>query len=156
MRSQLLSDRKIASATHNIAAWRAARRKKKPNAEGGAEEEIEAGHDSDGERWAGAKLQGQLRELGADGVAVVVTRWFGGTLLGPARFRHILDASESVLKQNGLVSQGMFSRGGVARGVDAGKPCVCGEGVMRKRSGKYGDFYGCSRYPQCKNTQQIR
>lgn len=31
----------------------------------------------------------------------------------------------------------------------------CGKGWMRKRSGKSGDFYGCSAYPKCRNTMQV-
>ena len=32
-------------------------------------------------------------------------------------------------------------------------PCCCG--VLQRRKGKYGDFYGCSRYPMCKFTKKI-
>lgn len=31
---------------------------------------------------------------------------------------------------------------------------VCGS-AMRKRHGKYGDFYGCSSYPKCRHTEPI-
>lgn len=31
-------------------------------------------------------------------------------------------------------------------------PCVCGKGTMVPRTGKYGDFLGCSRFPMCTNT----
>ncbi|MBR5503414.1 MAG: topoisomerase DNA-binding C4 zinc finger domain-containing protein [Methanobrevibacter sp.] len=31
---------------------------------------------------------------------------------------------------------------------------VCG-GELVKRSGRYGVFYGCSNFPECKYTQQI-
>ena len=34
-----------------------------------------------------------------------------------------------------------------------GVPCpACGRGVMTKRKGKHGDFWGCSAYPQCRMT----
>jgi DNA helicase-4 len=33
---------------------------------------------------------------------------------------------------------------------------VCGRGKMVKRTGRYGEFLGCSRFPQCPNTQAIR
>jgi len=34
-----------------------------------------------------------------------------------------------------------------------GKQCpVCEKGVLRKRKGKTGDFWGCSLYPECKTT----
>lgn len=35
------------------------------------------------------------------------------------------------------------------------KPCICPkcEGNLVLRSGRYGEFYGCSNYPRCKYTQ---
>ncbi|WP_333693438.1 topoisomerase DNA-binding C4 zinc finger domain-containing protein [Phaeobacter italicus] len=30
----------------------------------------------------------------------------------------------------------------------------CGS-AMRRRSGRYGQFWGCSRYPRCKGTRNI-
>ena len=34
-----------------------------------------------------------------------------------------------------------------------GIPCpACGRGVMLKRKGKHGDFWGCSAFPQCRMT----
>ncbi len=36
------------------------------------------------------------------------------------------------------------------------EPCpACGNGFRKVRSGKYGEFYGCSNYPSCKWTQNI-
>lgn len=32
----------------------------------------------------------------------------------------------------------------------------CRNGVMVERSGKFGNFLGCSNYPKCKNTEKIR
>ncbi|MBV9358298.1 MAG: topoisomerase DNA-binding C4 zinc finger domain-containing protein [Chloroflexi bacterium] len=32
--------------------------------------------------------------------------------------------------------------------------CPACEASMRRRSGRYGDFWGCSRYPSCKGTRQ--
>jgi len=38
-------------------------------------------------------------------------------------------------------------------GGGAGIPCpACGRGVMLKRKGKHGDFWGCSAFPQCRMT----
>jgi ssDNA-binding Zn-finger/Zn-ribbon topoisomerase 1 len=31
--------------------------------------------------------------------------------------------------------------------------CGC---IMKKRSGKFGDFYGCTGYPHCKATMSVR
>lgn len=38
--------------------------------------------DDDGETAAGGRLGEVLRIMGITGVAVIVSRWFGGTLLG--------------------------------------------------------------------------
>ncbi|WP_415308609.1 topoisomerase DNA-binding C4 zinc finger domain-containing protein [Clostridium perfringens] len=32
---------------------------------------------------------------------------------------------------------------------------TCGS-IMKKRSGYYGDFYGCSKYPECTTTVNIK
>ena len=36
--------------------------------------------------------------------------------------------------------------------ADTRYPCVCGEGFMQQRNGRAGIFWGCSSYPQCKQT----
>lgn len=46
------------------------------------------GHDDDGEKWAGARLQHVLSDTGTEGV-IVVARWYGGQNIGPIRFTHI-------------------------------------------------------------------
>lgn len=63
----------LAKATHNIFAYRFTDPKS-----GVCFHDC----DDDGEAGAGARLSETLRLMGADGVAVVVSRWFGGTLLG--------------------------------------------------------------------------
>ena len=35
------------------------------------------------------------------------------------------------------------------------RPCRCG-GTLILRNGKNGKFYGCSRFPKCKNTEAIK
>ncbi|MBX6152959.1 topoisomerase DNA-binding C4 zinc finger domain-containing protein [Pseudomonas aeruginosa] len=36
------------------------------------------------------------------------------------------------------------------------EPCpACGSGFSKLRSGKYGEFFGCSNYPTCKWPQNI-
>ena len=62
--------------------------------------------DDDGEAQAGRNLAHLLHVLGARDVFVAVTRWFGGTLLGPVRFRIITDAAREL-----LVAQPWFTRG---------------------------------------------
>lgn len=47
------------------------------------------------------------------------------------------------------------SGGGEADGAGAELTCpVCG-GILIKRKGKYGDFYGCEGFPRCRFTQNI-
>jgi putative IMPACT (imprinted ancient) family translation regulator len=57
--------------------------------------------DDDGENAAGGKLVELLRTMGVDGVAVIVTRWFGDILLGPDRFKHICNSARRLLEDNG-------------------------------------------------------
>lgn len=78
------------TASHRIAAWR------KPSSQKtiAGKSLFTTGSDDDGEKFAGKKLEKVLNELNAEG-AVVVARWYGGTLLGPVRFTHI----EYVAKQ---------------------------------------------------------
>ena len=48
---------------------------------------IAADNDDDGESAAGGRMAQLLDVLGAENVLVVVSRWFGGILLGPSRFK---------------------------------------------------------------------
>ncbi|PWN21776.1 hypothetical protein BCV69DRAFT_238149, partial [Microstroma glucosiphilum] len=58
---------------------------------------LEEGQDDDGERWGGEKVLRVMKEMGAVDVFVVVSRWYGGTNLGPVRFDHIaLCAREAI------------------------------------------------------------
>lgn len=52
------------------------------------------GHNDDGESWAGKKVERVLEMLDVTG-ALVVARWYGGVLMGPARFACI----ESVARE---------------------------------------------------------
>lgn len=94
-RAELLSDKRIAKATHNIFAYRFTCSKS------GA---VYHDCDDDGESAAGAKLAEVLRLMSADGVAVIVSRWYGGIKLGPSRFKFINNAARNVLESNGFGS----------------------------------------------------
>lgn len=79
----------MARATHNIFAFRYV---------DGVSGVCVHDSDDDGETSAGSRLAEILRLMGADGVAVVVSRWFGGVLLGPDRFRLINNCARKVLE----------------------------------------------------------
>ena len=72
---------------------------------------IESSKD-DGEPGAGAKLLGILKDLNAIGVAVIVSRWYGGKNLGKDRFKCIISAACSVLAQAGFTPSSSASTGG--------------------------------------------
>ncbi|GLD94483.1 hypothetical protein PINS_up003094 [Pythium insidiosum] len=88
----LLDDRKIARAIHNMLAYRI------------VGDFVVKDNDEDGEDGAGSKLSHLLELTHAENVAVVVTRWFGGVLLGPDRFKHINAAARQALEDGGFLS----------------------------------------------------
>jgi putative IMPACT (imprinted ancient) family translation regulator len=96
------------SASHRIAAWR------KPSSQGAlpfhssSPRLYDSGHDDDGEKFAGKRLEKVLQDMNAVG-AVVVARWYGGVLLGPVRFNHIEHcAREAILESRRAVHQSDF------------------------------------------------
>lgn len=96
------TDRKVAAATHNISAWRI-RQKKSDTADAG--ETIVQDYDDDGETAAGGRLLHVMQLMDVWDVVVVVTRWFGGIHLGPARFRLINDAGRDALVKGGFTKK---------------------------------------------------
>lgn len=83
-------DKKIANATHNMLAFRI-------QEENG---DILENYDDDGETGAGSgmcKLVSQMKVLN---VAVCVTRWFGGIMLGADRFKIINMLTKEIIEQN--------------------------------------------------------
>lgn len=86
----LLAINKIAKATHNIWAYSIP-----------SETSAKAmDHDSDGESGAGRKMHAMLDLLGASRTFVMVSRWYGGTKLGPDRFRHINTLTAEIIREN--------------------------------------------------------
>lgn len=90
----LLENRKIAQANHNILAYRINTTK----------DTLLQDCDDDGENHAGGRLLHLLQIMDIKNVAVVVTRWYGGILLGPDRFKHINNAARQALSAAGYVS----------------------------------------------------
>ena len=66
--------------------------------------------DDDGESAAGGRLLHMLQVVGGQDVVVVVSRWYGGILLGPARFTHINNAARKLLDQCGYISKDTASK----------------------------------------------
>lgn len=61
-------------------------------------------NDDDGEKGSGAKLASLLQLSNVDNAMVIVSRWYGGTHLGPARFKHIASVARDGLVQAGFLS----------------------------------------------------
>jgi hypothetical protein len=85
--------------------------------------------DDDGECAAGGRLAEILRLMQADGVAVTVSRWFGGVLLGPSRFRLINNCARRLLEERardcimgGTLSQGSREGGEGGNAESHGRP----------------------------------
>ncbi|TMW68372.1 hypothetical protein Poli38472_005840 [Pythium oligandrum] len=93
----LLDDRKIERAIHNMLAYRI------------TGEYTVKDNDEDGEDGAGSKMSHLLELTNAENVAVVVTRWFGGILLGPDRFKHINTAARQALEDGGFLQSSASS-----------------------------------------------
>lgn len=83
----LTMDRRIARASHNITSWRI-------RASNGVQFQD---CDDDGETAAGGRLLHLLTMMDAWNVVVCVLRWFGGTHLGPDRFKHINTAARNAV-----------------------------------------------------------
>lgn len=60
-------------------------------------------YDDDGETAAGARMLHLLQVADCRNVVVVVSRWFGGVLLGPSRFTYINNAARALLEQQGFI-----------------------------------------------------
>ncbi|PWY79702.1 PLP-dependent transferase [Aspergillus heteromorphus CBS 117.55] len=68
--------------------------------------------DDDGETAAGGRLLHLMQLMDVWDVVVVVTRWYGGVLLGPDRFRIINAAGRDALVKGGFVREGGGGGGG--------------------------------------------
>ncbi len=111
----LLKNNKIQKATHNIMAYRYVlkdvlgkeemndnkiKNKEKIDLKKNISNKICEGFEDDGEVGAGSRLLGILQKMKIYNVYVIVSRWFGGTLLGNDRFKYINDAAKCLLLDN--------------------------------------------------------
>ncbi|KAF4534401.1 Impact family protein [Lasiodiplodia theobromae] len=107
------------SATHRIAAWRRPSAQRKlsllpasKTSPPSSNNVVESGHDDDGESHAGKRLARVLEAMGVDAGAVVVARWYGGVMLGPARFAHIENVAREAVREwrRAVVAEGVERR----------------------------------------------
>ena len=94
----LFNDKKVAKATHNMFAYRFY------DDEDCTAAVVVHDNDDDGEKGSGAKLASLLELSGAENVLVVVSRWYGGVLLGSARFKWIAGVARTGLVQGGFIN----------------------------------------------------
>ena len=90
---KLKENKKVAQATHNILAYRLT---------GVKEGSYIQDYADDGEVAAGGRLLYLLQIMDVVNVVVVVSRWFGGVLLGPDRFRLINNCARDVIVGSGV------------------------------------------------------
>jgi hypothetical protein len=88
----LATDKKVARATHNITAWRIR----------GEDGTTYQDCDDDGETAAGGRVLHLMQLMDVWNVMLVVTRWYGGILLGPDRFRIINTSARDALVAAGF------------------------------------------------------
>lgn len=91
----LCQSKKIATATHNIYAYRITS-EDKPDV-------FYQGCEDDGETQAGSRMLHLMQIVDARNVIVVVTRWYGGVHLGPDRFKHINNCARQLLDEHGYI-----------------------------------------------------
>ncbi|VDC07326.1 unnamed protein product [Peniophora sp. CBMAI 1063] len=91
----LMADKRIARAAHPIInAWRCQ-----------VGSVLHQDNDDDGETAAGGRLAHLLQLLDIKNVLVIVTRYYGGILLGPDRFKHINQAARDALVLGGFLDE---------------------------------------------------
>ncbi len=124
----LVANPRIARATHNIRAYRFT------DPSTGA---LVADNDDDGEDAAGGRLAELLHVMGATDVLVVVSRWFGGVLLGPSRFKFINNVARELVEAQPWYTarggKGAGSGGGGAGGGGGGGSKGAGAGKAKRR-----------------------
>jgi len=84
---------------HQVAAWRFMTLKPGMTGLGGEDDfEVVSAYDDDGEKWAGGRVLNIMKQTGVMDAVVIVSRWFGGIMLGPTRFTHIETCAAEVCK----------------------------------------------------------
>ncbi|KAI9230785.1 MAG: impact-like protein [Piptocephalis tieghemiana] len=89
----VVTERRVAKATHNIYAYRIQQ----------SNGQILQDQEDDGETAAGGRLLHVMQMLGVVDVLVIVSRWYGGIMLGPDRFKHICNVGRALLDAQGYI-----------------------------------------------------
>ncbi|XP_061095923.1 protein IMPACT isoform X2 [Conger conger] len=100
---KLCENKKIANATHNIHAYRIYCEDRQTFLQD---------CEDDGETAAGGRLLHLLQILDVRNVLVVVSRWYGGILLGPDRFKHINNCARSILVMENYIDSVLVAEAG--------------------------------------------
>ncbi|KAI0062428.1 ribosomal protein S5 domain 2-like protein [Artomyces pyxidatus] len=86
-------------ASHEIAAWRCMVLKPGKTGLGGEDDFVVVeGSEDDGESWAGGRVLKIMKAEAVMDAVVVVSRWYGGIMLGPIRFTHMEDCAREVCR----------------------------------------------------------
>ncbi|KAI5117901.1 hypothetical protein M0805_003597 [Coniferiporia weirii] len=86
-------------ASHEIAAWRCiALRAGRDGLRGPEDFELATGAEDDGEQGGARAVLRTMEREGVLDAVVIVSRWFGGTMLGPVRFAHIETCAREVCR----------------------------------------------------------
>jgi len=96
----LLTNPKIAGASHSIMAYRYV-------SESGT---LAQDYDDDGETKAGGRLLELIDLMNVENLMVVVTRWYGGVMLGPSRFKCINNIAKTTIQDSGFYYTGDASK----------------------------------------------
>ncbi|KAI0090702.1 ribosomal protein S5 domain 2-like protein [Irpex rosettiformis] len=84
-------------ASHEMSAWRCMVLKGGKTGLGGPDDfELKYGNEDDGEKYGSGKIGKVMQTEGIIDAVVVVSRWYGGEMLGPVRFAHIETCAREV------------------------------------------------------------
>lgn len=115
-------NKKVASATHNITAWRIKQQRPAGSSSSTSAREIVIQDcDDDGETAAGGRLLHLMQLMDVWNCVVVVTRWYGGVKLGTDRFRCINAVAREALVTGGFVKDATTASGKNTDGGAGGK-----------------------------------
>lgn len=85
-------------ADHEMMGWRALSVKKGRSGISEDDFEVATGADDDGEKNGGSSILKVLEREKALDSCIVISRWFGGTMLGPVRFEHIDNVATEAIR----------------------------------------------------------